>query len=181
MSVAASAIAHSRALTLGAYVAAPVLGSAAVVVTALLFPGTALVALIGLPVVLLAAVSPRLPMLVTAVPVLVIVGLAVCALAGTLSVPAAAGVGLLLLGYLLAADLAEITEHRRGMSRLALAGWLRGMLVLLAAGTDSVLALGAIVLARIDLGTALIVISPAALLGAVVVAFGHLHRRSIDR
>lgn len=172
---------RTRALTAGAYLAAPMLGTAAVVATALMFPGHPLVALIGLPFVLLAAASARVPALVNAVPAIVLVGLAVTAVAGRLPLPAAAGVGLLLLGYVIAADLAEVTEHRGGMSRLGFAGWLRGMIVPLATGTGGALVTMAIVMLGIDVGPVLIVAAPLALLGAVVIALGQLHRRPITR
>lgn len=170
-----------RVATGGAYLAAPLLGTAAVVATALMFPGSPLVALLGLPFVLLASGSARVPALVNAVPAIVLLGLAIAAVAGRLPVPAAAGVGLLLLGYVIAADLAEVAEHRGGMSRLVLAGWLRGMIVLLAAGTGAALVTTAVVMLRIDAGPLLVVLAPLALLGGVLIAVGQLHRRPRTR
>lgn len=167
----------ARAPTVGAYVAAPLFGTAAVVATALMFPGHPLVALVGLAFVALATASARVSIFVDLVPVIVLLGLAVTAAAGRLPIPAAAGIGVLLLGYVLAADLAEATEHRGGMSSSALVGWLRGTVVLLAAGTGGALVTAVIVASGWDVGPALIVAAPLALLGAVVVALGQLHRR----
>lgn len=92
--------------------------------------------------------------------------------AGRLSIPAAAVTGLLLLGFVLLADLADQVD-RAALVGAGLAGWGRDHAPALGAGVTAVLAVTAGLALPWSPGTLVVVLAPALLAAGGLLALGH--------
>ncbi len=103
--------------------------------------------------------------------VVAVFGVLAAANAGELSVPTAAVLGLLVLGYLLLVELSDALDGEGVyLSVGAVAGWVRSTTPVLAAGLVAALVVSAAVVLPVPAGPWLVVAAPVVLLAAVVVA-----------
>lgn len=171
---------HATFRTVLGRVLAPILGIAAVLASAPLAPGGAAwwIAIAGLVMVAVEASGAWPAGAAGAVLVIVVGGAFLAAVGDQLSIPSAAVVGVLLLCYVLAIDLAGTARDARlGPGRLS--GWLRGAAALLGAGVAAGVAVALLMLVRG--GPWLALLGPYALLVGVLTAVGNLRRGRASR
>lgn len=97
------------------------------------------------------------------------VGVLSAASRNRLSVPTAAVIGLLLLGYLVVVELAEaLSSGGSGTRVAALAGWLHTLSPVLAAGVAGAVVLAVVVVLPVPPVTLLVVLAPVALVASVL-------------